>query len=153
MSIELEIQRMVDDPGTPANDQIERWVTLALKGEGKVMVNLRIVDEAEGWALNKQWRGRDSATNVLSFPADVPAGDDIRVLGDVVICAPVVVRESVEQGKPLMHHWAHLIVHGLLHLLGYDHIDGKHAEVMEARELEILADLGIPDPYETPNES
>ena len=153
MSIELEIQRLVEDPSIPADDQLESWVRSALNGEGHVMVNLRIVDEAEGWALNKQWRGRDTATNVLSFPADVPSGDDVRVLGDVVICAPVVVRESVKQGKPLMHHWAHLLIHGLLHLLGYDHINGKHAEVMEAREVEILAGLGIPDPYESPNES
>ena len=153
MSIELEIQRLVEDPNIPADDQIEGWVRAALSDEGDVMVNLRIVDEAEGWALNKQWRGRDSATNVLSFPADVPSGDGVRVLGDVVICAPVVVREAVEHGKPLMHHWAHLLVHGLLHLLGYDHIDGKHAEVMEAREVEILASLGIPDPYEAQNES
>lgn len=153
MSIELEIQRLVDDPGIPDDYQIESWVQSALNGEGNVMINLRIVDEAEGWALNKQWRGRDSATNVLSFPADVPAGDGIRVLGDVVICAPVVVREAVEQGKPLMHHWAHLLVHGLLHLLGHDHTNGEHAEVMEAREVEILATIGIPDPYETTNES
>jgi probable rRNA maturation factor len=153
MSIELEIQRLVDDPGVPADPQIESWVQSVLADAGDVSVNLRIVDEAEGWALNKQWRGRDSATNVLSFPADVPAAGGSRVLGDVVVCAPVVAREAVEHGKPLANHWAHLIVHGLLHLQGYDHIDGEHAEVMEAREVEILAGLGIPDPYEVSNES
>lgn len=153
MSIELEIQRLVDAPGIPPDQQIEQWVQTVLSGEGNVMVNLRIVDEAEGWALNKQWRGRDSATNVLGFPADVPPGSETRVLGDVVVCAPVVAREAVEQGKDLSHHWAHLVVHGLLHLLGYDHTDGTHAEVMEAREVEILAGFGIPDPYETANES
>lgn len=146
--IDLDIQRVVDHPGVPADEDLRRWAEAALAGQGAVMVNVRIVDEAEGWALNKQWRQRDSATNVLSFPADAPPVDGVRVLGDVVLCAPVVQREAVEQGKQVAHHWAHLLIHGLLHLLGYDHIDGAKAEVMEAREVELLADLGISDPYQ-----
>ncbi len=145
--IELEIQRMMDDPGVPADEQIEHWVNLALASEGDAMVNLRIVDEAEGWALNRQWRGRDTSTNVLGFPADSPSVDGSRVLGDVVLCAPVIAREAIEQDKKLADHWAHMVIHGLLHLTGYDHIDAQQAERMEARERELLASLEIPDPY------
>ena len=146
--IDLDIQRVVDHPGIPGDDELRSWTEAALAGQGAVMVNVRIVDEAEGWALNKQWRQRDSATNVLSFPADAPPVNGVRVLGDVVLCAPVVQREAVEQGKEVAHHWAHLLIHGLLHLLGYDHIDGAKAEIMEAREVELLAALGISDPYQ-----
>ncbi len=146
--MDLEIQRVVDHPGVPADEDLRRWAEVALDGEGAVMVNIRVVDEAEGWALNKQWRQRDSATNVLSFPADSPAVNEARILGDVVLCAPVVLREAVEQGKEAAHHWAHLLIHGLLHLLGYDHIDGDKAEQMEAREIELLARLGISNPYQ-----
>ncbi|TVQ41881.1 MAG: rRNA maturation RNase YbeY [Wenzhouxiangella sp.] len=146
--MELEIQRLIEHPGVPADDQLRHWAETALAEEGNFMVNIRVVDEAEAWALNKQWRQRDSATNVLSFPADAPAVDGMRILGDVVLCAPVVLREAVEQGKDAAHHWAHLLIHGLLHLLGYDHIDGEHAEQMEAREIELLSRLGISDPYQ-----
>lgn len=146
--IDLDIQRVVDHPGVPNDDELRCWVQTALSDQGAVMVNVRIVDEAEGWALNKQWRQRDSATNVLSFPADAPPVGGLRVLGDVVLCAPVVQREAVEQGKEVAHHWAHLLIHGLLHLLGFDHIDAARAEEMEAREVELLAGLGIPDPYQ-----
>jgi probable rRNA maturation factor len=151
--IELEIQRMVDDPGVPSDEQFRHWVNSALATEGDVMVNLRVVDEAESWALNRQWRGKDSSTNVLGFPADAPPVDGCRVLGDVVLCAPVIAREAIEQDKTLSNHWAHMVIHGLLHLTGFDHIDGKQAEIMEAREREILADLDIPDPYETQDDS
>lgn len=112
---------------------------------------MRIVGEDEGRELNRRFRGRDAPTNVLSFPAGddlpVPAGR-VRPLGDLVLCAPVVIREAREQGKPLEAHWAHLLVHGTLHLLGYDHDDEPAASDMERLEVTILADGGLPNPYE-----
>ena len=102
---------------------------------------------SEGRALNRHYRGKDYATNVLSFPADLPAGVKMPLLGDLVICAPVVVREAREQRKSPQAHYAHLTVHGVLHLLGWDHDDDKEAEAMEQLEREILAGLGLPDPY------
>jgi len=146
--IELDVQRAYEGPDIPGDDRFENWVELVLAGEGDVMVNVRIVDEAEGMALNKRWRGREGATNVLSFPASSPPAGGIRVLGDVVLCAPVVAREAAGQGKPAERHWAHLTVHGLLHLLGFDHTTAEQAEVMEAREIQLLGQLGIPDPYD-----
>jgi probable rRNA maturation factor len=147
--IELEIQRQLDDHNAPSDEQIEAWVEQAVAGQGDVMVNIRIVDLAEGWALNRQWRGKDSATNVLSFPADMPRAGDTRVLGDVVLCAPVIEREAAEQGKSPEAHWAHLVIHGVLHLLGFDHIHAEHAQAMEAREIELMAGLGFSNPYES----
>jgi probable rRNA maturation factor len=110
-------------------------------------VAIRIVDADEGQALNLQYRGRDYATNVLSFPADLPPGVNLPLIGDLVICAPVVAREAAEQGKKPTDHWAHMTVHGTLHLLGYDHMEDAEAEAMEALETRILAGLGIADPY------
>lgn len=150
--MELEIQREINDPGVPADARIETWVQQALGDDTAVMLNIRIVDLAEGWALNRDWRGKDYATNVLSFPADVPALDGVRVLGDVVLCAPVIAREAVEQGKSPEVHWAHLVIHGVLHLLGFDHTDGPKAARMETRETELLAGLGFPNPYEVIDE-
>jgi probable rRNA maturation factor len=147
--MEIEVQRMVDDPRVPDDQSFLAWADAVLAGEDAAVVNLRIVDEAEGWALNREWRGKDSATNVLSFPADMPMVDGMRVLGDVVLCAPVIEQEASEQGKVLNAHWAHLVVHGLLHLLGFDHINGEQARQMEDREVEILSRLGFPNPYET----
>lgn len=112
---------------------------------------VRVVDEKEGCSLNHHYRGKDYATNVLSFPAEMPEGlpkgVKMPLLGDLVICAPVVAREAAEQGKSLSAHYAHLTVHGTLHLLGWDHEDDKEADAMEQLEREILAELGIDDPY------
>ncbi|MDF3980991.1 rRNA maturation RNase YbeY [Luteibacter sp. PPL201] len=136
--------------GVPAPASFRRWVESALKGARRRKaseVAIRIVDADEAQALNRQYRGRDYATNVLSFPAELPPGIDLPLLGDLVICAPVVSREASEQGKKTADHWAHLTVHGTLHLLGYDHVDETEAEAMEALETRILAGLGIADPY------
>ena len=136
--------------GVPSSASFRRWVEAALKGARRrkaAEVAIRIVDADEGQALNRQYRGRDYATNVLSFPAELPPGVDLPLIGDLVICAPVVVREAAEQGKKPADHWAHMTIHGTLHLLGYDHIDEAEAEAMEGLETRILGGLGIADPY------
>ena len=138
--------------GLPAAASFRRWAAAALAGRiREADVAIRLVDEDEGRALNRHYRGKDYATNVLSFPAELPeglpAGFRLPLLGDLVMCAPVVAREAAEQGKPLNAHYAHLTVHGVLHLLGWDHEDDTEAEAMERLEREILAALGIDDPY------
>ena len=147
--IELDLQLATQASDLPAEAQLRRWVELALRQRtADSELTIRLVDQAEGQALNLQWRGKDYPTNVLSFPAEVPDGIlDIPLLGDLVICVPVVEREAAEQGKALEAHWAHLVIHGCLHLLGFDHIDDNEAEEMEALERELLAELGYPDPY------
>jgi probable rRNA maturation factor len=140
--------------GLPAAISFRKWVAAALDGRiREADLAIRIVDSKEGRALNRHYRGKDYATNVLSFPADVaegvklPKGVKMPLLGDLVLCAPVVAREARDQGKPLNAHYAHLTVHGALHLLGWDHEDECDAECMEKLEREILAGLGIDDPY------
>ena len=138
--------------GVPAAVSFRKWVAAALKGRiREADLAIRIVDEREGQALNRHYRGKDYATNVLSFPAERPPGlpknAHFPLLGDLVICAPVVAREAAEQGKPVAAHYAHLTVHGVLHLLGWDHEHDKDAEAMEQLEREVLAELGLPDPY------
>jgi probable rRNA maturation factor len=110
-------------------------------------VSVYIVDEAESQELNSQYRGKDKPTNVLSFPADIPEEVGVPLLGDLVVCAPVVEREAQEQGKTLNAHWAHMLVHGTLHLLGYDHLEDDEAEVMEALETRLVTQLHFPAPY------
>ena len=146
--IELDLQ-CASDNATPAAADLQRWCELALRQRsGDSELTIRLVDEAEGRELNRTWRQKDYATNVLSFPADVPDEFlDIPLLGDLVICVPVVEREATEQGKALDAHWAHLVIHGCLHLLGYDHIEDAEAEEMEALERQLLTELGHPDPY------
>jgi len=146
--IELDLQ-IASDGQAPSLAQLQQWCALALRQRtADSELTIRLVDEAEGRELNNTWRHKDYPTNVLSFPADVPEGLlDIPLLGDLVICVPVVEREAAEQGKSLEAHWAHLVIHGCLHLLGYDHIDDAEAEEMEGLEQNLLAELGHPDPY------
>jgi len=152
MQADVEIQRATQIAGIPGDEQFQAWIEAvpAAPGTG-YMLGIRVVDEEEAQRFNREYRGRDYATNVLSFPAELPEGlpDDIRnsMLGDLLICAPVVLREAQEQKRPAADHWAHLTIHGILHLLGYDHEQPEDAEVMESLETEILAGLGIPDPY------
>jgi len=135
-------------PGVPTDAEFRRWAAAALAGRRpEAEVAIRIVDEAEGAGLNATYRHKQGATNVLSFPAELPVGVPLPVLGDLVICAPVVAREAQEQGKPPEAHWAHLVVHGCLHLLEFDHEDEAEAAEMEALERSILAAMGYPDPY------
>ena len=146
--IELDLQ-LATDANAPGETDFRRWCELALRQRSADSeLTIRLVDEPEGRELNRTWRQKDYATNVLSFPADVPDELlDIPLLGDLVICVPVVEREAAEQSKALEAHWAHLVIHGCLHLLGYDHIDDEEAEEMEALERTLLAELGHPDPY------
>jgi probable rRNA maturation factor len=136
--------------GVPAAASFRQWVEAALRGAKRrraTELSIRVVDADEGRTLNRDYRGKDYATNVLSFEAELPPGLALPLIGDIVICAPVVAREAAEQGKPPRDHWAHLTVHGVLHLLGYDHLEEAEAEAMEALETRVLARLGIPDPY------
>ena len=135
--------------GLPAAASVRRWVEAALAGQRRAIeLAVRYVDSDEGRALNRDYRGKDYATNVLSFPVELPPGVRSPLLGDLVVCAPVVALEALGQDKPLAHHHAHLVVHGVLHLLGMDHERSEaDAEAMEARERTILGRLGIPDPY------
>ena len=134
--------------GLPTAEQIAQWATAAVQPEGgEVEMTVRIVDEAESHELNLTYRGKDRPTNVLSFPFECPDQVELPLLGDLVICRQVVEREAAEQEKPLMAHWAHMIVHGCLHLLGYDHIEDDEAEEMESLETQIMQGLGFDDPY------
>jgi probable rRNA maturation factor len=140
--------------GLPAAVSFRKWVAAALAGRiREADLAIRLVDAGEGRALNRHYRGKDYATNVLSFPADIaegvklPKGVKMPLLGDLVLCAPVVAREAREQKKPRAAHYAHLTVHGTLHLLGWNHEDAREADCMEALERQILAGLGIADPY------
>ena len=110
-------------------------------------VTIRIVDEAESHELNLTYRGKDRPTNVLSFPFEAPPEIELPLLGDLIICRQVVEKEAVEQSKTVEEHWAHMVIHGCLHLLGYDHIEDDEAEEMESLETEILQNLGYADPY------
>lgn len=147
--IELDLQVASQASDLPSEAQLRAWCELALRQRAADSeLTIRLVDEAEGLELNHSYRHKDYATNVLSFPAEVPEGIlDIPLLGDLVICVPVVEREAGEQDKRLEAHWAHLVIHGCLHLLGYDHIEDAEAEEMEALERTLLAELGHPDPY------
>ena len=133
---------------SPDDDSFRRWVNAALEACDKSgHVDLKIVDADEIQYLNKTYRGKDSATNVLSFPSELPPEIPSDLLGDLALCAPVIEREATEQNKVLMYHWAHLTIHGTLHLIGFDHIEDKDADIMESLETTILASLSIPNPY------
>lgn len=147
MSVTVDVQRIL--PGGPSDELIQQWLEQALAAEDKddVELTVRIVDEAESAALNEEYRNKSNATNVLSFPFECPEEVELNLLGDLVICAPVVEREAKQQDKNSKAHWAHMLVHGVLHLLGYDHIKEDEAATMEAREVKILENIGFPDPY------
>jgi probable rRNA maturation factor len=147
--VELEVQYALEDGELPTQQDFRVWTLAALQQcSAPVEVLIRVVDAPESRDLNRRYRGKDKATNVLSFPFEAPPGIASRHLGDVVICAPVVKREALEQGKRASDHWAHLVVHGVLHLCGYDHQGEQDAEEMEALEKRILQHMGIADPYD-----
>lgn len=149
----VEVQIASDCAGLPDAGQLTQWVNMAIEQRKGADVVVRIVDEPESAELNATYRQKDGSTNVLSFPFEAPEwmpaevlADDI--LGDLVICAPVVIREAKEQNKPVLAHWAHMVVHGCLHLQGYDHIDPEQADIMESIEIKLLNSLDINNPYE-----
>lgn len=149
MSIELDLQLAVEDEnGLPSEANFATWLEAAITPfQEQAEVTIRIVDSEESHQLNMDYRGKDKPTNVLSFPFEAPPGMELDLLGDLVICRQVVEQEASEQNKPLLAHWAHMVVHGSLHLLGYDHIEDDEAEEMESLETEIMQGMGYEDPY------
>lgn len=152
MMIDLSlVAEPIEASELPSHADFVRWIEAALTVAGdtrsEVELAIKVVDSAESQALNAEYRDKDKPTNVLSFVADVPEFIDLPLLGDLVICAPVVVSEAAQQSKPVAAHWAHLTIHGCLHLLGFDHIEDADAEVMEQLEITALEQLGIANPY------
>ncbi len=147
---EITIQRIVKEKSLPSNIKFKKWVTAVLKNKlFSAEITLRIVDKNEITELNTTYRHKKKPTNVLSFPFDMPeeCDDDLPILGDIVICADVILEEAIAQEKTVEAHWAHMVVHGTLHLLGYDHEKETDADIMEAEEIKILASLGFSNPY------
>ncbi len=155
MQTELEIQNPYGFKIIPSQEDFQTWVELALIEQDKpVSAVLRIVDKAESQTLNRDYRNKNAPTNVLSFPFETPDlpdqldAHDVAHLGDLVLCAPVIEQEAQQQHKTARQHWAHMVIHGLLHLQGYDHLDEIQAENMESLEITLLQQLGFPNPYE-----
>ncbi len=149
MSITLDLQIACENNQLPNEADFQLWLNTALLPYQKPFeVTVRIVESEESQALNHQYRDKNKPTNVLSFPFEVPEGVELDLLGDLVICATVVEQEAAEQNKVLVDHWAHMVIHGCLHLLGYDHISDDEAEEMEALEVKLLKNLTICDPYQ-----
>ena len=148
MILRLETQRVLKAQEVPSDAELRQWTEAAL-GErvDKAELVIRIVDEAESQTLNREYRGVDRPTNVLSFPSELPTEVESDLLGDLVISAPVVQKEADEQGKPLQAHWAHMVIHAVLHLIGFEHETDRQAHEMESLERSLLQELGFPDPY------
>jgi probable rRNA maturation factor len=148
MTLRIDVQVGGTRTGLPGVAKLRHWARSALAGRRRdAELSIRIVDAAESQALNRRYRGKDRPTNVLAFPAELPPELGLSLLGDLVICREVVEAEARAQAKPLDAHWAHMVVHGTLHLMGYDHESADEAAVMEAIETQVLAELGWPDPY------
>ena len=148
MATRVDLQVASDGENLPTGEILTQWAEAAVgKARDETEISIRIVDGGESAELNQTWRHQSGPTNVLSFPADLPEQPGLPLIGDLVICAPVVEQEAREQHKALEAHWAHMVVHGTLHLLGYDHIEETEALEMEALETQILTGLGYPSPY------
>lgn len=147
--VDLDLQIAVEGFELPSTQEMELWVKTALRDSmEQAELTIRIVDVAESQMLNSTYRGKDKPTNVLSFPFEAPPGIELPLLGDLVVCAAVVKQEAIDQNKPLDAHWAHMVVHGCLHLLGYDHIEDVEAEEMESLETQLIESLGYNNPYQ-----
>ena len=152
MPVQLDVQYAYKTQSElPTPENLQRWADIAWGKASVAEVVIRVVDEAEGRQLNTQYRSKAQATNILSFPMEMPeemaATVEEIMLGDLVICAPVVAQEAIEQNKTLHDHWAHLVIHGMLHLQGYDHLNDDEADAMESLEIKLLQQLGINNPY------
>ena len=149
--LDVQLAESIEHLGTlPSEEQLSLWASTALQGRTEFEepeLTIRLTDDEESQALNSEYRGKDKPTNVLSFPFEMPPGIPLELLGDLIICVGVVEQEAKEQEKTTEAHWAHMVIHGCLHLLGYDHIKDDEAEDMEALERDLLASLGYPDPY------
>ena len=147
--VEMSVSENLDaeDEDIPDTEAVQRWAEQAWLCDDDVITSVQIVSDGEMRELNNTWRGKDRPTNVLSFPMQSPAEVEPKILGDLALCAAVIKAEASEQHKPLQAHWAHMIVHGMLHLQGYDHADDRQAEAMEALEVRILDQLGFENPY------
>ena len=146
--IDLDVQIAVEGFTLPSSTELELWVKTAIRDTmSEAELTIRIVEVEESQSLNSTYRGKDKPTNVLSFPFEAPPGIELPLLGDLVICAAVVEQEAIDQNKPLIAHWAHMVVHGCLHLLGYDHIEDIEAEEMESLEAQLIESLGYINPY------
>ena len=160
MNVCVDLQIATEEEDQPPPAKIQQWVASALVHaqsansianlQPTAEITVRIVDEAEITTLNRDYRNKDQATNVLSFPADLPEHIQLPLLGDLVICSAVIKREAKQQNKKTCDHWAHMVIHGTLHLLGYDHTEDDHADIMEGLEIDALAALHIPNPYILP---
>lgn len=145
--VDLQVASQQTD-GLPSQTQLTHWFQqAAMPFTERAEITIRIVDNAESQALNHAYRGKNKPTNVLSFPFEAPIGVELDLLGDLVICRDIVEQEAIQQNKPLQAHWAHMVIHGTLHLLGYDHIDDEEAEEMESLEIKIMDTLGFDNPY------
>ncbi|MBW7470558.1 rRNA maturation RNase YbeY [Marinobacter sp. M216] len=147
-ALTVDFQNVFEGSGVPEETLLQTWAQAAWLGDHPSEVTIRVVGALESQTLNHEFRGKDKPTNVLSFPFEAPAGITVPLAGDLVICAPVVEHEATEQHKTAAAHWAHMVVHGMLHLQGYDHVEDEDAEVMEALEIRLLAQLGFGNPYE-----
>jgi probable rRNA maturation factor len=147
--IEMSVSEALEaeEGDIPDATLIQQWADKACLGDDQVVASVQIVNSDEMRELNRTWRGKDKPTNVLSFPMELPDEVDLKMLGDVVLCADVINAEAKQQHKPLPAHWAHMVVHGMLHLQGYDHIEDRQADAMEALEIRILNQLGFDNPY------
>lgn len=146
--VEVDYQNACSSESAPSEAEVASWARAAVAADAKAELVVRLVDEAESAELNGNYRNKPVPTNVLSFPFEAPPGVESAILGDVLICASVVEREAGEQGKELKAHWAHMVVHGVLHLQGYDHIEPDDADMMESTEIRIMETLGFANPYE-----